>query len=185
MEAIGSRRPRWQRVLLNGTLAAIVTASSVSIAHSALTGSSTLAHAGTTGRPNIVLIVTDDQRWNTLWAMPNVRRDLVANGVTFTNAFVTTSLCCPSRASILTGQYSRHTGVYTGVFKGSGGHGGAPSFKDTSTLATWLHAAGYQTALVGKYLNDYNRISDHEPPGWSVGTRSQAGPLRTTSTTTS
>jgi len=95
--------------------------------------------------------------------MQNVERDLVAHGVTFTNAFVTTSFCCPSRASILTGLYSRHTGVYAD----SGPHGGAPAFKDTSTLATWLHGAGYQTALVGKYLNGYNLLHGHIPPGWS------------------
>jgi len=118
-------------------------------------------HAGR--RPNIVLIVTDDQRWNTLWAMPNVSRYLVPHGVTFTNAFVTTSFCCPSRASILTGLYSRHTGVYSD----SGPHGGAPAFHDRSTLATWLHQGGYRTALVGKYLNDYNLMDHHIPPGWS------------------
>ena len=115
-------------------------------------------------RPNVVLIVTDDQRWNSLFAMPNVERYLVRRGVTFTNAFVTTSLCCPSRASILTGEYSRHTGVYN---DSGGPHGGAPAFKDTSTLATWLHGVGYDTALVGKYMNSYNLIAHHIPPGWS------------------
>src|SRR5436190_24324364 len=57
-------------------------------------------------KPNIVLLLTDDQRWNTLWAMPNVQRLLADHGVTFRNGFVVNSLCCPSRASILTGRYS-------------------------------------------------------------------------------
>ena len=58
-------------------------------------------------RPSILLIVTDDQRWDTLWAMPHVR-DLLANrGTTFSNAFVVNPLCCPSRSSILTGNYSQ------------------------------------------------------------------------------
>jgi arylsulfatase A-like enzyme len=111
----------------------------------------------------VILIVTDDQRWDSLWAMPNVRRLLAGNGVTFTNAFVTTSYCCPSRASILTGQYSRHTGVLSD----SPPDGGAPVFRDRSTLATWLHAAGYQTALIGKYLNAYRPAEGVVPPGWS------------------
>jgi len=120
------------------------------------------ARAGS--RPNVVLIVTDDQRWNSLFAMPNVERYLVKRGVTFTNAFVTTSLCCPSRASILTGEYSRHTGVYSDA---GGPHGGEPAFDDTSTLATWLHGAGYETALVGKYMNESQKLGHRIPPGWS------------------
>ena len=105
-------------------------------------------------KPSIVLIVTDDQTWNSLWAMPAVQRRLVAHGVTFTNAFVVNSLCCPSRASILTGQYSHSTGVYTNTRHN---HGGFRAFRahEGSTVATWLHAAGYRTALVGKYLNDF------------------------------
>jgi hypothetical protein len=113
-------------------------------------------------KPNIVLILTDDQRWDTLWAMPHVRTLLGRHGMTFRNAFVTTALCCPSRASILTGKTSRHTGVYQNVPP----HGGAPAFRDTSTIATWLHGAGYTTGYVGKYLNAYWLTSGHIPPGW-------------------
>ena len=114
-------------------------------------------------RPNIVLILTDDQRWDSLGVMPEVRKLLGGHGVTFANSFVTTSLCCPSRATILTGQYSRHTGVYQNTTP----HGGATSFRDRSTVATWLHGAGYETALVGKYLNEYNRLpAGYVPPGW-------------------
>jgi len=114
-------------------------------------------------RPNIVLILTDDQRWDSMGVMPEVRSLLGGHGVTFANSFVTTSLCCPSRATILTGQYSRHTGVY----QNTPPHGGATSFRDRSTVATWLHGAGYQTALVGKYLNEYNRLpTGYVPPGW-------------------
>jgi arylsulfatase A-like enzyme len=116
-------------------------------------------------RPNFVVIVTDDQRWDTLDTMPAVRRLLVTNGVTFTNAFTTTPSCCPSRVSLLTGQYSHHTGV----FDGSVGNapGGAPAFHDDSSLATWLDDAGYRTGLVGKYLNDYAELPvGYVPPGW-------------------
>jgi arylsulfatase A-like enzyme len=111
--------------------------------------------------PNIVLIITDDQRWDTLWAMPHVQADLVAHGVSFANAFVVDSLCCPSRASFLTGQYSHSTNVY----KNEGPEGGFASFNDDSTVATWLHDAGYHTALIGKYLNGY-RNPQVIPPGW-------------------
>ncbi len=111
-------------------------------------------------KPTIILIVTDDQRWDTLWAMPNVRRHLMGHGVTFTNAFVTTPLCCPSRASILSGQYA-HT---TGVWQNHGRFGGFDRFRDRSSIATWLHRAGYRTALFGKYLNGYR--GTYVPPGW-------------------
>lgn len=112
---------------------------------------------------NIVVIVTDDQRWDTLDVMPNVRSLIGGHGVTFTNAFATTPLCCPSRASILTGRVSRHTGVWDNV----GAHGGADAFDDRSTIATWLDAAGYDTALIGKYLNGYGSPGRCPiPPGW-------------------
>jgi arylsulfatase A-like enzyme len=115
-------------------------------------------------RPNLILIVTDDQRADTLRFMPNVQRLLAGHGVTFPNFYVTTSLCCPSRTSILTGQYSRHTGVFDNV----GAHGGAVAFDDRSTLATWLSGAGYTTALVGKYLNGYPSFGRcYFPPGWT------------------
>jgi arylsulfatase A-like enzyme len=125
-------------------------------------------------QPNLILIVTDDQRADTLFAMPNVERLLGQHGVTFDNAFVTTSLCCPSRASILTGQLSRHTGVYNDVPP----MGGAPAFHDRSTLATWLHDTGYRTALIGKYLNDYSSLPPgYVPPGWDEWDAIQQEPV--------
>ena len=125
---------------------------------------------------NVVLILTDDQRWDSLGVMPNVRRLLASRGVTFENMFVTTSLCCPSRSSILTGQYAHHTGVYGGT---TVAHGDARAFHDRSTLATWVHAAGYDTAMIGKYLNGYDLIKPrgYIPPGWDrwVAVDSQPG----------
>ncbi|MFN2543149.1 MAG: sulfatase [Actinomycetota bacterium] len=117
--------------------------------------------------PTIVVILTDDQRVGMLWAMPHVERDLVDHGVNFTNAFVTNSLCCPSRASILTGQYSHSNGVY----RNRPPNGGFESFQphESSTIATSLQDAGYTTALVGKYLNHYGAPgrNGYVPPGWS------------------
>jgi N-acetylglucosamine-6-sulfatase len=110
--------------------------------------------------PSVVFIITDDQRWDTLGVMPTVQSELVARGVTFTNAFVVNALCCPSRASILTGRYSHSTGVYAN----RGTHGGFHVFDDSSTIATWLQARGYRTGLIGKYLNRYDGA--YIPPGW-------------------
>jgi arylsulfatase A-like enzyme len=125
--------------------------------------------AGTVGKTaaqkpwNVVVVVTDDERYDDNTAMKSVHRLLAAHGVTFTEFHVTTSECCPSRASILTGQYSHHHHVV-----GNFGRSGYPSFDERSTLATWLSDAGYSTALVGKYLNDYTIYGHHHvPPGWS------------------
>ena len=117
--------------------------------------------------PNIVLILTDDQRWDELTHMPTVESQLVGKGVDFTNGFVVDPLCCPSRTTILTGKYSHSTGIYWN----DPPHGGFPDFRheEGSTIATWLHAAGYRTALVGKYLNGYQpKYVGHVPPGWDV-----------------
>ena len=119
------------------------------------------AAAATAQKPNIVLVLTDDQRWDTLFAMPTVQRDLVGHGASFRNAFVVNPLCCPSRASILTGRYSHSTGVYLNQPP----RGGYASFRDRRTIATVLRRAGYRTGLVGRYLNGY-RGTTRVPPGW-------------------
>jgi N-acetylglucosamine-6-sulfatase len=129
--------------------------------------SASLVHAETTERPNIVLILTDDQRFDTLTTMPHVQR-LMAHGITFNKAFVTNSLCCPSRVTINTGGYSHTTGVYTNVYTDASPYGGFEAFHrsggESGTIAVALHDAGYRTALVGKYLNKY--AGPYVPPGW-------------------
>ncbi len=113
-------------------------------------------------RLNVVLILTDDERSDDNRTMRSVARLLAAHGVTFAEAHVTTSECCPSRASILSGQYSHHHKVV-----GNFGKTGYLQFDESNTLATWLSRAGYSTALVGKYLNDYSVYGHHRiPPGW-------------------
>ncbi len=108
-------------------------------------------------------MLTDDQRFDTLAKMPNVRRHLMHEGVTFTNASVVTPLCCPSRASILTGRYAHNTGVWTNRPP----MGGVRAFDASSTIATWLHEAGYRTMFAGKYINGYGTPGARgRPAGW-------------------
>jgi N-acetylglucosamine-6-sulfatase len=117
-------------------------------------------------RPNVVIVITDDQRADQLARMPVTNTELVGKGVKFDRAFASHPLCCPSRTSILRGQYAHTTGIYTN----GGSLGGWAGFRDRgleqSTLATWLDDAGYETALVGKYLNGYSASTNYVPPGW-------------------
>ncbi len=112
--------------------------------------------ATTPTRPNIVLINTDDQRWDSISQLPliNARTDWAR----FSNSFVHEPQCCPSRASLFSGQYVYHHQVTT---LREGGR-----LNDATTLATMLHGAGYQTQLAGKYLNGYPFGSKLVPPGW-------------------
>ena len=115
--------------------------------------------AAPSGPQNVVLIVADDMRYDSAWVMPTLGR-LAERGVSFSRAYATTPLCCPSRASILTGRYARHHGVLSN----NPPNGGVEAFDDRSTLATWLKAAGVRTGLIGRYLNGY--IAHEVPPGW-------------------
>jgi N-acetylglucosamine-6-sulfatase len=115
-------------------------------------------------RPNVVVVMTDDQAVESVRVMANVRRLLAAQGTTFANSFVSFSLCCPSRATFLTGQYNHNNGVM-----GNGPpEGGYAKLDGSNTLPVWLQRAGYYTAHIGKYLNGYGTRNPTEvPPGWS------------------
>lgn len=116
-------------------------------------------------RPNIILILTDDQRADTLQYMPLTKDRLADRGVTFNNNFCPTPVCAPSRASILTGLYGHNHQI----MKNSDS---SDKFDDSSTLPIWLKSSGYYTGLIGKYLNDYNDkympTWPYQPPGWDV-----------------
>jgi len=123
--------------------------------------------AGAAGnKPNIVFILTDDLSWNLVQYMPHVRQ-MQRDGMTFTNYFVTDSLCCPSRASIFSGRYPHNHGVLTNT-PPTGGFSAFRRGAEAETFATSLQDAGYRTALMGKYLNEYPRgaAKNHVPPGW-------------------
>jgi len=108
-------------------------------------------------RPNIVVVLTDDQRSDTLEYMPAVMDRMVDEGVTFNNGFVPTAVCGPSRASVLTGQYAHNSGVL---------YNSVSTFEGRSTLATLLQDAGYTTSMIGKYMNYYLVIQPEVPAGW-------------------
>ncbi|HEY9771248.1 MAG TPA: sulfatase [Coleofasciculaceae cyanobacterium] len=118
--------------------------------------------------PNILFILTDDLDAAAVDYMPQVKSLLADGGTSFSNYFVNISLCCPSRATILRGQYAHNTGVYTnrkldGSFIYLYRHG-----LDKSTIATWLQRKGYRNAYIGKYFNGYPRQAPktYVPPGW-------------------
>jgi arylsulfatase A-like enzyme len=101
--------------------------------------------------------------WAGLGSMPRTLSQLGDQGITFTNSFVATPLCAPSRATLLTGRYAHNHGVRD--------NGGFPDVRDrgieAASLAPWLKSAGYRTALFGKYENNYPAGEDgYIPPGW-------------------
>jgi N-acetylglucosamine-6-sulfatase len=126
----------------------------------------------TAARPNIVFVLTDDLAWNLIDYMPHVRR-LQQQGTTFSNYFVTDSLCCPSRASIFTGKYPHDTGVFTNGGSDGGFHLFHELGEEGDTFATRLQTRGYLTAMMGKYLNGYTPAGlvdgkpAYIPPGWN------------------
>ena len=125
-------------------------------------------------KPNILFILTDDADLSLLPKMPKIKESMIHKGTTFPNAFAPFPTCCPSRATILRGQYPHNTGVISNY----GTHGGVSAFEaaanDEDNLATRLDDAGYRTGLFGKYLNGY--AGGYVPPAGTSGT---AGPAPT------
>jgi arylsulfatase A-like enzyme len=123
-------------------------------------------------RPNIVFVLTDDLAWNLVEYMPHVRQ-MQVDGTTFANYFVTDSLCCPSRASIFTGEYPHDTGIFTNAGKDGGFRLFHALGEERNTFAARLQTRGYLTAMMGKYLNGYTPAGlvdgkrAYIPPGWN------------------
>jgi N-acetylglucosamine-6-sulfatase len=117
-------------------------------------------------KPNIVVLMTDDQTVESLRVMTNVNSMLARQGTTFDASFASFPLCCPSRATFITGQYG-HNHTIMGNAAPAGGYDKlAPTHGNT--LPAWLQQAGYHTVHVGKYLNGYGRTNPTAvPPGWT------------------
>lgn len=121
-------------------------------------------------KPNIVFIVADDLDLASMAELPKMKTLMADEGTTFSNHFVSLALCCPSRASMLCGQYAHNTGVTDNYPPAGGFSVFYEADKEDSTIATWLQDAGYKTALFGKYLNGYpgtDVAKTYIPPGWS------------------
>jgi len=106
-------------------------------------------------RPNFLIIVTDDQRFDTMDYMPNTQKLIFDQGVTFSSGYITTPFCCPSRSSILTGLYAHDHYVFVNTDK-----------LRLPTVVEDLHKNGYYTGLVGKYLNSWNGEARPEFDYW-------------------
>ena len=129
-------------------------------------GSNVALPADAGEKPNILFILTDHADLSLFPKMPQIQEQLVGKGTTFPNAFAPFATCCPSRATILRGQYPHNTGVISNY----GTHGGVGAFEaagnDGDNLATRLDNAGYTTGLFGKFLNGY--AGGYVPPGWDA-----------------
>lgn len=128
---------------------------------------------GASRRPNVVLILTDDQDVS-LGGMNPLKKTkaLIADhGVTFTNSYVGSALCCPSRASILSGRYPHNHHVINNTIEGNCSSKAWQKTQEPYTFPALLHSSGYQTFFAGKYLNQYGAEDaggiGHIPPGWS------------------
>jgi arylsulfatase A-like enzyme len=121
------------------------------------------SHAAS-GKPNIIMFTTDDQTVRDMVAMPKTQALIGNQGATFPHAFVSMSLCCPSRVTVQTGQYAHNHGVM-GNTPPQGGYG---RFNDKNDLPVWLQAAGYRTIHIGKMPNGFGEVTGqtYVPPGW-------------------
>jgi arylsulfatase A-like enzyme len=133
------------------------------------TSPGTHATASAPNHPNVVFLLTDDLDDAEISYMPTLHRLIADQGATFDKYYASVSLCCPSRSTTLRGQYSHNTGVKTN----GGTNGGFETAHrlgiESSTIGTWMQAAGYKTAYIGKYLNGYpdTVAPTYVPPGWN------------------
>jgi arylsulfatase A-like enzyme len=118
-------------------------------------------------RPNIIFLLVDDLDVETVSMMPQMQTLMVEQGLSFSNFFVNVAVCCPSRASILRGQYAHNHHILTNW--PPGGHDGFfDEGHEDSNLAVWLEAAGYRNVLLGNYFLSYPAYDPfHVPPGWA------------------
>ena len=115
--------------------------------------------------PNVVVVMTDDQRYDDMAGMPRTKRVIGSAGVSFKRAFVSYPVCCPSRATFLTGQYAHNNHVIC-LYRACGG--GYTALRQDEYLPVWMERAGYVTAHIGKFLNGYGKDrAPDKPKGWT------------------
>jgi N-acetylglucosamine-6-sulfatase len=146
------------RRLLKATTLAVCLAAALAIGLTTSQPNNSVAQ--TADKPNIVVVMTDDQDTDSLKFMPEVQRRVMAQGITFKNTFSSQPLCCPNRTTFLTGRYVHNHGI-----NANNGDQLRTRNLDSSTVATWLNGAGYRTGYFGKYVNGYNETA-YIPPGW-------------------
>lgn len=143
-------------------LAAALAVCALATAASLLAAPAAPAGPGAPVRPNVVVVMTDDQTVDEIEGMPRTQALIGDAGATFENSFVSFPLCCPSRASFLTGQYPHNHRVLENYPP----RGGFQSLDADETLPVWLSRAGYFTGQIGKFMNGYNTSPVGVPPGW-------------------
>ena len=160
----GNGRPAGRRATGALLLTALI---SIAVALAPAGGEAKKRTKAKQARPNIVLIMDDDQSVNLQSFLAKTNAAIGAKGVTFDNSFVNYSLCCPSRSTMLTGQYAHNHGVRGNQLPTGGYSKLAPTMGNA--LPVWLQRSGYYTAHIGKFLNGYGATSpDTEvPPGWN------------------
>jgi N-acetylglucosamine-6-sulfatase len=121
----------------------------------------------TTTKPNIVFVMTDDLSADLVPYMPRVQ-EMIDNGVSFTNYITSNALCCPSRATFMTGKYPHNTGVLSNRWP-DGGYGRFAKRDLHESIGGYLQRAGYRTGIMGKFLNQYSPRGHHDGPGGRPG----------------
>ena len=181
-----ARKRSARRALVIGVVLTVMITTLIACAHAVRPASAAGAAAVVAGKPNVLIILTDDQRMGTMDVMPATLRRFADQGTTFPHAFATTPLCCPSRSSIFTGRYAHNHGVQSNARH-------APDVLDQeTTVQRYLQDAGYRTALFGKYLNLWPVVDNpphfdrwaitspsHHSSGYYGGTWNVEGTVRT------
>jgi arylsulfatase A-like enzyme len=155
------RMPRQPRARARAALAAALAL--IAVAGGALTAGA--AQGAAIGK-NVIFILTDDMTSSEVTGMPNVMSEIAGRGTTFNRAYVSFPLCCPSRATMMSGRYMHNHGVH-GNFPPQGGW---PKYRpqEASDLPVRLHGVGYHNVHIGKYMNFYGTQNGDlpVPPGW-------------------
>jgi arylsulfatase A-like enzyme len=148
--------------------AAFVGLSMAALALPSLPGPAAAPAQAADPKPNILIILTDDQPPDTMMVMPKTMKFFGNGGTNYPNGSVSTPLCCPSRSSIFSGRYAHNHGVHTNENPGVG-----PAVDQGATMQKYLHDAGYQTAIDGKMLNNWGYRNN--PPNWDHWALFQGG----------